>query len=458
MLSVNCLKVITCALIFNQCFGFFNQPQKSHEHDDCFCQLEGKIDECSCNIDTVDSFNNVKIYPRLQSLLVKDYFRFFKVNLKRPCPFWVDDGGCAMRYCHVEYCEENAIPVGLKGERTASNHNKYTAGPESCNEHQDLGYLNKTISEKAQHDMEKWAAHDDALDNFCIKDDQGEGAEYVDLLLNPERFTGYAGESAHRVWRSIYLENCFRPKETFSFNPYIQAAKLNNMCLEERAFYRAVSGLHASINIHLSAKYLLSGRNGLSLKDPNGEWGPKLDEFKRRFSPELTNGEGPNWLRNLYFVYLLELRAIAKAAPLLERENFYTGDDSEDYDTKMAIKDLLSVIKKFPEHFDETTMFRGSKEAEKLKYEFKQHFRNITRIMDCVGCDKCRLWGKLQTQGLGTALKILFSGKFDYDGSGKLVNKTDMQLQRNEIVSLLNAIGRLSTSIYKLDDFRQMIR
>lgn len=29
--------------------------------------------------------------------------------------------------------------------------------------------------------------------------------------------------------------------------------------------------------------------------------------------------------------------------------------------------------------------------------------------MDCVGCDKCRLWGKLQTQGLGTALKILFS-------------------------------------------------
>lgn len=324
MLSVNCFKVVTCALIFNQCLGFFNQPQESHTHDDCFCQLEGKIDECSCNIDTVDSFNNVKIYPRLQSLLVKDYFRFFKVNLKRPCPFWVDDGGCAMRYCHVEYCEENAIPIGLKGE-TASNHNKYTAGPESCNEHHDLGYLNKTISEKAQHDMEKWAAHDDALDNFCIKDDQGEAAEYVDLLLNPERFTGYAGESAHRVWRSIYLENCFRPKETFSFNPYIQTAKLNNMCLEERAFYRAVSGLHASINIHLSANYLLSGRNGLSLKDPNGEWGPKLDEFKRRFSPELTNGEGPNWLRNLYFVYLLELRAIAKAAPLLERENFYTG-------------------------------------------------------------------------------------------------------------------------------------
>lgn len=30
-------------------------------------------------------------------------------------------------------------------------------------------------------------------------------------------------------------------------------------------------------------------------------------------------------------------------------------------------------------------------------------------VMDCVGCEKCRLWGKLQVSGLGTALKILFS-------------------------------------------------
>jgi hypothetical protein len=33
----------------------------------------------------------------------------------------------------------------------------------------------------------------------------------------------------------------------------------------------------------------------------------------------------------------------------------------------------------------------------------------LSAIMDCVGCEKCRLWGKLQVLGLGTALKILFS-------------------------------------------------
>lgn len=127
----------------------------------------------------------------------------------------------------------------------------------------------------------------------------------------------------------------------------------------------------------------------------------------------------------------------------------------------MAVKDLLNIVKAFPTPFDETSMFKDNQQAEKLKYEFKQHFRNITRIMDCVGCDKCRLWGKLQTQGLGTALKILFSGKYDDIGDRKSINlhnKKKFQLQRNEIVSLFNAFGRLSTSIYKIDDFRQMLR
>ena len=50
----------------------------------------------------------------------------------------------------------------------------------------------------------------------------------------------------------------------------------------------------------------------------------------------------------------------------------------------------------------------GDDFVQVLKEEFKSHFRNVTRIMDCVGCDKCRLWGKVQTTGIATALKILF--------------------------------------------------
>ncbi|RZC42237.1 ERO1 domain containing protein [Asbolus verrucosus] len=430
-------------LATSPCWTYF----EPHVEDACFCQLSGKIDECTCNIDTVDHFNNVKVYPRLRSLLRKDYFRFVKLNLRRECPFWVDDSKCAMRDCHVQPCGDQDVPVGIKGETKQVNrspqHDKYSKEANCESRDEELDYLNKTISPKMKEDLVLWTAHD----NFCVMDDNDEEAEYVDLLLNPERYTGYKGPSANRIWNSIYLENCFRPKT--NYNLYIQSNKLSNMCLEERVYYRAISGLHTSINIHLCANYLLSSSSGLSLTNPKGEWGPNLLEFRRRFSPETTNGEGPNWLRNLYFIYLLELRALAKAAPYLEHEEFYTGNEAEDYDTRMAVTDLLNVAKQFPNHFDETSMFTGSDQAARLKLQFKEHFLNVTRIMDCVGCDKCKLWGKIQTRGLGTALKILFSENFN--------QKKLFRLQRGEIVALFNAFGRLSTSIYKLDDFRQML-
>jgi len=61
--------------------------------------------------------------------------------------------------------------------------------------------------------------------------------------------------------------------------------------------------------------------------DPLGvlpsKWGPNLEQFKSRFDPEMTNGEGPQRLRNLYFTYLVELRALAKVAPYLKKVHVY---------------------------------------------------------------------------------------------------------------------------------------
>lgn len=91
-------------------------------------------------------------------------------------------------------------------------------------------------------------------------------------------------------------------------------------------------------------------------------------------------------------------------------------------------------------------MFMGGPASYKIKSEFREKFRNISRIMDCVGCDKCKLWGKLQTQGLGTALKILFSGKFELTNeivsASKETDDFKFKLKRTEIVSLFNAFGR----------------
>ncbi|XP_068237084.1 ero1-like protein [Palaemon carinicauda] len=336
-----------------------------------------------------------------------------RVNLKKDCPFWEDDSKCAIRYCSVQPCTN--VPDGIKGsvvylEKSKVEKEKYFKGND-CGGENDLGYLNTTLSKESLDGFERWAAHDSAIDSFCELDDESSSeSDYVDLLLNPERYTGYAGPSAHRVWRSIYQENCFKPSRDLT--PYADFSSIGDMCLEKRTFYRAVSGLHTSINIHLSAQYLLSDKDGF-VDSSEGVWGHNIEEFQRRFDPELTGGEGPLRLKNLYFVYLLEMKALAKAAPYLESLEFFTGNEEEDTDVRKAVVDLLNVIKGFPNHFDEGAMFTGGFQAAKLKEEFRQHFRNISRIMDCVGCDKCRLWGKLQITGLGTALKILFSGNFD---------------------------------------------
>lgn len=45
---------------------------------------------------------------------------------------------------------------------------------------------------------------------LCFTDIYSPDAEYVDLLLNPERYTGYKGPDAWKIWNSIYEENCFK--------------------------------------------------------------------------------------------------------------------------------------------------------------------------------------------------------------------------------------------------------
>ena len=205
-------------------------------------------------------------------------------------------------------------------------------------------------------------------------------------------------------------------------------------------FYRLVSGLHASINIHLAAQYAVPVANGQVNFEPN------LSQFVRRFDAASTHGQGPSWLKNLYFTYLVVLRAVTKAGTYWEDQSFYTGDTSRDILVKEKIMTIVNAAKTCNSLFDETQMFLGT--SQHLKHEFKEHFRNISRIMDCVGCYKCRLWGKLQVHGIGTALKMLFSEQ---------ATTTPLTLSRNEIVALVNVLGSLSRSIHSLGTFRSML-
>ena len=76
--------------------------------------------------------------------------------------------------------------------------------------------------------------------------------------------------------------------------------------------------------------------------------------------------------------------------------------------------------------------------------EFRLRFRNISRIMDCVTCEKCRVWGKLQILGLGTAIKILLTPEAELASSVSLSRGV---LNRQEVIALVNTLHQLSKSV-----------
>ncbi|WFC95814.1 endoplasmic oxidoreductin-1 [Malassezia brasiliensis] len=428
------------------------------------CRPTGQIHDACTDYESVEKLNDAFIFAKLDALRKTKYFRYFLVDLFRDCPFWVDDGLCMNRACAVERMNETDVPEEFRTIRLSE-------------------------VERSHNDTQEGRAQSVDDINFCHLDDEDASpdAVYVDLLKNPERFTGYSGVSANRVWRSIYEENCFGgvkfiepPRATTvggtgfvskkqlrsgqaipltmqpgndvtPFRPGGLGTLIESMqapmdsgnmeqCLEKRVFYRVISGLHASISIHICNEYL----------DPDTKtWGPNLECFMTRIS------QHPERLQNVYFDYVLMMRALSKAGEYLDKFELRAGDKIRDPDTQKQLRELLQFAGAHMPSFDEHRLFAtGSDPVQnlqiaELKEDFRAQFMNISRIMDCVGCDKCRLWGKLQVAGIGTALKLLFA--FEENDPEQHVS-----LRRSELVALINTAYRISESIQAVEKFRAL--
>ncbi len=60
-----------------------------------------------CDYTSVNKLNAKHLNPVLSQLVKTPYFRYFKVSLWCDCPFWPDDGMCALRDCSVCECPED---------------------------------------------------------------------------------------------------------------------------------------------------------------------------------------------------------------------------------------------------------------------------------------------------------------------------------------------------------------
>ena len=365
---------------------------------------------------------------------------------------------CGNRACAVDTIEnEEQIPEIWRAEELSKLQGPSAKHPGRQQQKQRpkarplQGMLGDNVDESCVFEV------DDECDerDYCVPEDEGATAkgDYVSLRNNTERFTGYAGQSARQVWDSIYKENCFTGSNAQSAGVFARGLHsviqeygrqqvntesdlypLDDQCQEQRTFYRIISGMHASISTHICWDYL---------NQTTGRWSPNMTCYKERLHNH------PERISNLYFNYALVTRAVSKLKKHFNHYTFCNGDADQDFETKQKVLELADRVSDHPTTFDENVLFVEPQTLE-LKEDFKHRFRNVSRLMDCVGCDRCRLWGKLQTAGYGAALKVLF--EFDENKNGE-----NPHLRRTELVALINTLDRISHSLTAIKKFRAAI-
>lgn len=504
-------------------------------------KLEGLIsDVTGCDFASVNEAVTLFYSPLLQSITTSTFFRYFKVDLEKPCPFWHEDGQCMMEGCSVCTCDEREVPQnwldGGNGGNGApegwistaasqfgfgSGHDEALGRVQGARSPAALAASSYTQYLQDTEDEDDWTYIDDdgppassgggqygGLSSYAAvmqappPEQSKPRGVFINLLQNPEGFTGYAGPSARRVWRAIQEENCFSSQGA------------DDQCLEKRTFHRLMGGLQASISTHIASSYFYP--------DGGGRWGTNVPLFVKAV------GAHKDRVVNLYFTFLFVLRAVVKAQPLLQAYSFDTGNATEDTLVKDLVSRLTSGTVTLPgatqrgaedamaqaaallgleddcdaptaEHdaadngsngsngsssgssgsdklkqakhispvercrhaFNEERLFvvnatdgalaSPSSSSDysdtpygkrRLQQEFRDRFRNITRIMDCVSCEKCRVWGKLQILGIGTAIKVLLTPAAALHGWG-----SGGSLSRQEVVALINTLNQLATSV-----------
>jgi len=412
-----------------------------------------RLANTNCTVGTVHDINHKEVFPAISKLVQTQFFKYFKVSLASECPYWAMNRICTSGGgCTVCQCEEKDVPLFVRDS--------------------DIGD-GKAVFKPLPLDFEKW---DDTQDGDVWSQTQIEykdpDATYINLLENPESNTGYSGAEPRMIWDAIYKENCFKR---------VGSGNVTEMCREEQIFYGLISGLHTSITVHVFARWKRDAETD-QWRGNQGLWNQVFGRFPER-------------LENLYFTLAFLLRALQRLEPELRRHPFggnaLAGSKTKEYMDQLldaalklncqeGILGVQSPAPAFAENptaaaltmstesseskgseveeqedpnirprspdFAALSLFTGP-DGKRQKIELRNMFRNVSMIMNCVSCEKCRVWGKLNTLGLGTALKVMSAV------SPEELTQIWQNLQRNELVAFINTIGSFSESVQLVSEF-----
>eukprot|EP01053_Blabericola_migrator_P013375 Blabericola_migrator_1__13374@NODE_94_length_14457_cov_129_345379_g84_i0_p1_GENE_NODE_94_length_14457_cov_129_345379_g84_i0NODE_94_length_14457_cov_129_345379_g84_i0_p1_ORF_typecomplete_len576_score66_21ERO1/PF04137_15/9_6e81ShK/PF01549_24/0_011_NODE_94_length_14457_cov_129_345379_g84_i01124212969 len=373
------------------------------------------------------------IVPMVTTLSDTKFFRTFKVDLSQECPFWARADLCTSPTgsCGVCECTEDQIPLPWKQKPIEHFVDRRLQQEE----------ITPWVDPRGTSRLGLPGLAGEAETGFLdlLSGQEADKSTYVDLSLNPPGFTAYRGRN---IWGLIYKENCIRGNEE---NQVISSR--DGKCTEEEFFERIISGLQTTVMV-LASEYNAPWMYNIPIpftapshRPAGGHVAPRhwydMNLFRWRVAPHRQ------WIENLYLNFSFLLRSLAKVSGVVESCPCYTGTDAEDAFTQSTLLELLQTVQRLPSADPKRLNQPLFKRKQAMAIE---QFTNISRIFDCIECEKCRLHGKVKLAALQVAIKASAGG-------GSPVRS----LERNEITALVNAIKYFGDAILIVNSMQRRL-
>ena len=400
-----------------------SRPENSlHRSTAAQLGLQGKVSDCCCSFETIENTNE-ELYPLLRRIVATPFFSHFKIDLCSECQLRKDSPMCVLRDCGV--CECESPPIW-------ASEVDWMPDEFEC-QHIEDGVVT-AVDAHVTDTFGSLVQSDTFFGEDITAELDEDTAVVVDLRKNPEQYTGYTGRSAEKVWKAVHEENCFQREEDDSDGTCSLSA-------DQRIYNRVIGGMHSSISLHIASSYCLELDTARIAECKT--WGSN-----RTLAYERVLGHKDR-LENLYVVFAVMLRAVQKAsaaiAAAVPEQDSYFAESLIEWKEHLQ-PELLKVTRSCPLTFDESELFNtyAQEDAEYKRKELKRRITHLFKVMECVGCDRCKLWGTLQSLGVGTALRIIID-----DDDLQVTN-----LSRQEAVALVHTLERFSSALVYADKLR----
>ena len=381
---------------------------------------QGLIPKLSCSSESVQEANSAHLRTILSELADSTFFRLVRVD---------GHGYCPIGSIREKLKAENGSTCGAPSESFGAPFSGFGAAipgsssPSLCSiepevtAHEVAETIITSISPEEAHAQSEFPRDNECVieGTFQIRPDYwldmcdktlSGSSEYVNLVLNPERNTGYDGSA---VWKKMHA-----------------AVDGLSQWEEGRILSRIISGYHTSVTTQIMANYFPS---------KSGSWLPNTKKFSANVRLE--------WIEDMEFAFVVMARSLFKIKEYLYDYSYSTGNQEADQKTASLMRHLLdsSVLSScgavVVAGFDESVMFNGQEDKSKAATEFKRAVRKISKMVNCVTCHRCKLHATISLRGIGVGLKILLTDP-------ALVTKS---ITRDDIVALVNTVYKLSESL-----------